>query len=128
MHDRRAITRSFAGAIGAVLVSRAWADDQPLPPPTPEHPNAIPGKPPYLDFGNGLHVPLSKDAFLGLWENREIWITYGYGRAEHADVARARAVRFANGAMKLLLLTLAFAPVSTSPAACKGWMPSAHIW
>jgi len=81
----------------------------------------VPGTPPRLDFGDGLKIPLNKSAFLTLWENNNIWICYGVGRSTHSLQANGAAVRFAVGAMKLLLLTLAFAPERLEHVDNCGW-------
>jgi hypothetical protein len=81
--------------------------------PTAATPTAtvVPGsKPPILDFGDGFQIVCDKSAFLTLWEGKTFWLTFGAGRSAYALQAQGQAVNFANSAMKLLLMTLAFAP------------------
>jgi len=80
--------------------------------PTADTPTAtvIPGKPPRLDFGDGLQIACDKSAFLTLWEGKSFWLTFGAGRSSYTQQAQGQAVNYASAAMKLLLMTLAFAP------------------
>ncbi len=71
---------------------------------------AVKGHPDYLDFGDGLKVPLDQHAFLTLWEGPNFWLTYGAGRAKHRELADHMAMGAAKATMQLLLMTLAFAP------------------
>ena len=75
----------------------------------------IDGKPPLLDFGDGVRVPCDKSAFLSLWEGPHYWLTFGAGRSHYSAQAQGQAVNYARAAMKLLLLTLAFAPDRLAP-------------
>lgn len=68
------------------------------------------GRPSYLDFGDGVHVPLTKGAFFTLWEGTDYWLTYGVGWTGQVWQSKEHARMFATATMKLLLLTLAFAP------------------
>jgi hypothetical protein len=84
------------------------------PPDTPKA-TVIAGKPPILDFGDGVRVPCDKSAFLTLWEGPKYWLTFGAGRAHYAEQAQGQSVKYAKAAMKLLLLTRAFAPDRLAP-------------
>jgi hypothetical protein len=113
MLNRRLLLRLLFGA-AALPAARAasmpfrtkdmWGDEE------PPKATIIKGKPVILDFGDGLKIPMDKSAFLTLWEGKTFWMTYGAGREEHREAANGEAVHFAESAMKLLLLTLAFAP------------------
>jgi hypothetical protein len=115
MLNRRWMLGSLAGALVAAPLAQAgnpphrtkdvWdaTEDVPAAKTVRGHPN-------YLDFGDGLKVPLNKQAFLTLWEGKTFWMTYGVGRAERSYLASPMATAAAEGTMKLLLLTLAFAP------------------
>jgi hypothetical protein len=80
--------------------------------PTADTPTAtvMPGKPPRLDFGDGLQIACDKSAFLTLWEGKIFWLTFGAGRSSYTQQAQGQAVKYASAAMKLLLMTLALAP------------------
>lgn len=113
MRNRRTVLLSFAGTLAAAPLFRAGAAEAVRAgPPTADTPKAkvIPGKPPVLDFGGGLKIPCDKSAFLTLWEGKTFWLTFGAGRSSYSERAQGEAVHYAMGAMKLLLLTLAFAP------------------
>jgi hypothetical protein len=73
-------------------------------------PKLIKGSPDKVDFGHGLLVPMSNDAFHTLWEGDDRWISYGHGFGHNAAAAMGQAEEAAVGTMKLYLLTLAFAP------------------
>ena len=81
----------------------------------------IPGKPPMLDFGDGVRVPCDKSAFLTLWEGKTYWLTFGAGRSHYSDQAQGQAVKYASAAMKLLLMTSAFAPDRLEHVDGGGW-------
>ena len=105
MHASRAAT--------ATPVSQA-------PPDTPKA-IVIPGKPPILDFGDGVRVPCDKSAFLTLWEGKTYWLTLGAGRAHYSEQAQGQSVKYASAAMKLLLMTLAIAPDRLEQVDGGGW-------
>ena len=85
-------------------------------------PKLIPGKPAKVDFGHGLLVPMSKDAFHALWEGDDRWITYGHGFGTFTAAAMRQAEEAALGTMKLYLLTLTFAPDRLSRVDGGGWV------
>jgi hypothetical protein len=121
MKTRRGVVFSLAGTVAVGWSSRLWAasdaaraDDMPKA-------TVIPGKPPVLDFGDGLKIPLDKSAFLTLWEGKSFWLTYGAGREPSSLAANGEAVHFASAAMQLLLLTLAFAPDRLEHVDGCGW-------
>lgn len=107
---RRAVTSlgaftvlsSLAHASQAVFAGKPTAD-------TPVA-TVIPGKPVLLDFGDGLQIPCDKSAFLTLWDGKTFWLTFGVGRSSYSLQAQGQAVKYANAAMTLLIMTLAFAP------------------
>jgi hypothetical protein len=103
MQNRRTFFLSLAGA--AVSARAAPAADDGMPTAT-----LVKGTPSILDFGDGLKIPCAKSAFLVLWEGKDFWLTLGAGRASYAQRANGMAVLYAISAMKLLLMTLAFAP------------------
>jgi hypothetical protein len=112
MRTRRTVLLSLAGA-AAVSLHRATAADAVFPGrATDDTPIAtvIAGHPPVLDFGDGLKIACDKSAFLTLWEGKTFWLTFGAGRATFHERAMGEAVLYASGAMKLLLMTLAFTP------------------
>jgi hypothetical protein len=118
---------SLAGAALAFTATSIRADDTDLP-----SAKTIPGKPPYMDYGDGVKVPLSKGAFLTLWEGKTYWLTFGFGSAAVAERAKGLAVHRAIGAMKYLLLTLAFAPQRLVKVDGNGWRqqteaPSSYV-
>ena len=87
-------------------------------------PKLIPGEngqPDKVDFGHGLLVPMSKDAFHTLWEGDDRWITYGHGFGHNKAGAMGQAEEAAIGTMKLYLLTLAFAPDKLVKVDGGGW-------
>ncbi len=73
-------------------------------------PKLIRGTPNKVDFGHGLLVPMSRDAFETLWEGDDRWMAYGHGMGKSDGEAMGRAEEAAIATMKLFLLTLAFAP------------------
>lgn len=115
MQTRRSIVFSGLAAVAAGGIARA-EDDSDLPKAT-----VVKGKPPYLDFSDGVKVPCTKGAFLTLWEGPGYWLTFGFGTAGIADIAQSRAVFHAEGAMRYLLLTLAFAPDRLQLVERHGW-------
>jgi hypothetical protein len=117
METRRTIIRTvgltMAGGLAWTGLMPARASEAVFPgKPTDDTPKAtvIKATPPILDFGDGLKIPCDKSAFLTLWEGKTFWLTFGAGRAIYAERAQGEAVLYALGAMKLLLMTLAFAP------------------
>lgn len=106
--------RAFIASAAALPLTRAFADDK-------IKADMLPGKPPILDFGGGLKVPMDQGAFLTLWENDRIWLTYGAGSSNYAAQAMGYAQTSAIGTMKLLLLTLAFAPARLDHVDNCGW-------
>jgi len=116
MQTRRMVMATLAGAVTLGDVPLAWAVDDDLPAA-----KTIAGKPPYLDFGDGVKVPLSKGAFLTLWEAPSYWLTFGFGSAAAGERAQSLAVHHAIGAMRYLLLTLAFAPDRLQKIDGNGW-------
>lgn len=125
MSNRRTVVFSLVGALAAASVMRASraATATPVseaPPYTPKA-TVIPGKPPVLDFGDGVRVPCNKEAFLTLWEGKTYWLTFGAGRAHYSDQAQGQAVKYASAAMKLLLMTLAFGPDRLEHVDGDGW-------
>jgi len=79
------------------------------------------GEPDKVDFGHGLLVPMSKDAFHALWEGDDRWIAYGHGFGRRAASAMGQAEEAAIGTMKLYLLTLAFRPERLERIDGGGW-------
>lgn len=120
MRNRRFVVASLVGALAGTFAPRALASARPVDDDTPKA-TVVPGKPPILDFGDGLKIPLSKAAFLTLWEGKTFWLTYGAGRSSYAQRGNGEAVLFASGAMKLLLLTLAFEPDKLEHVDGCGW-------
>ncbi|MDE2181922.1 MAG: hypothetical protein KGJ78_02755 [Alphaproteobacteria bacterium] len=113
MESRRVVMMSLVNAAAITSLVRARAADAMFPGPvTDDTPKAtvIKGTPPVLDFGDGTRIPCDKSAFLTLWEGRTFWLTFGAGRSSYRLRAQGEAVLFAMGAMKALLMTLAFAP------------------
>lgn len=115
MQTRRTIMASMLGAFVVIGAARAEGDED-LP-----HATVVKGKPPYLDFNDGVKVPCNKNAFLTLWEGPGYWLTFGFGSASINDIAQTRAVYHATGAMRYLLLTLAFAPDRLVKIEGSGW-------
>jgi hypothetical protein len=109
MQNRRAFFLSLAAtaAVAAPVTSA-----EPVASAKDGMPKAtlIKGTPAILDFGGGLKIPCAKSAFLVLWEGESFWLTLGAGRSSYAQRANGMAVLYAIAAMKLLLMTLAFAP------------------
>jgi hypothetical protein len=118
MTDRRRFVISLAGAFAAISSIPALASKDANPEPTA---NLLPGHPEILDFGDGLKVPMSKAAFKTLWEDKDFWLTYGMGISNYTAKATGFATFAAIGTMKLLLLTLAFAPDRLEHVDGCGW-------
>jgi len=83
--------------------------------------NIVEGKPPMLDYGDGVLIPCDKRAFLTLWESPTFWLTFGFGTAGLQTLAKSEALHHAEGAMRFLLLTLAFAPKRLEQVPGHGW-------
>lgn len=126
METRRSILISFLGA-AAMAGSASAATPPPVEVPGQPgkdglpQPVVLPGTPPVLDYGSGVKVPADKHAFLTLWEADSFWLTFGFGAAPRSDQAKSLAVHHAEGAMKYLLLTLAFAPDRLTQGDGHGW-------
>lgn len=84
-------------------------------------PKLIKGNPNKVDFGHGLLVPMSKEAFETLWEGDDRWIAYGHGFGRTVAAAMGQAEEAATGTMKLFLLTQAFAPDRLTRIDGGGW-------
>lgn len=84
-------------------------------------PNMIKGDPPKLDFGGGLIIPMNASIFRTLWEGEDRWITYGRALSNQKVRAMGQADTAAIGSMKLMLLTLAFAPERLERFETCGW-------
>ena len=128
MSDRRTVVFSLVGALAAASLTRVCRASQssqatPLSQAPPDTPKAsvIPGTPPVLDFGDGVRVPCSKEAFLTLYEGKTYWLTFGAGRSHYSAQAQGQAVQYARAAMKLLLMTLAYAPGRLEQVDGGGW-------
>ena len=125
MHNRRIFLTSVAStaALLPVMHGARAATATPISKAAPDTPKAtvIAGNPPILDFGDGVRVPCAKDAFLTLWEGKTYWLTLGAGRSHYAMQAQGQAVNYALAAMKLLLLTQAFAPDRLQAVEGCGW-------
>ena len=111
METRRTLLFSSLGASLAAMAAARGADAV-FPHLNDDSPKAtlIKGAPNVLDFGDGLKVRCDKSAFLTLFEGKTFWLTLGAGRATYIERAQGEAVLYALGAMKLLLMTLAFTP------------------
>ncbi len=117
MQTRRMVVVSLAGIAAAIgSASVAGAADDGLP-----KPKVLPGKPLILDYGEGVKVPCDKGAFLTLWEGSTFWLTFGVGISPQSERAKGLAVHHAVGAMRYLLLTLAFAPDRLKKVEGNGW-------
>jgi hypothetical protein len=126
MYNRRTVVFSLAGTLAAASVTRACnaSEATPVSEASPDTPKAtvIPGKPPVLDFGDGVRVPCSKEeAFLTLWEGKTYWLTFGAGRSHYHEQSQGQAVKYASAAMKLLLMTFAFGPDRLEHVDGSGW-------
>lgn len=126
MQSRRTVVVSFAGALAAVPLLGAKGETPApsapaAPADAPPKPKLVPGKPPHLDYGEGVLVPCDKGAFLTLWEGQTFWLTFGFGTSPRSERAKGVAVHHAIGAMKYLLLTMAFAPERLKEVDGHGW-------
>lgn len=117
MQTRRAVMISLTGmAVAVGDAASADTTDDALP-----KPKLVPGKPPVLDYGEGVRVPCDKGAFLTLWEGDSFWLTFGFGISPQSARAQGLAVHHAIGAMRYLLLTLAFEPDRLMKIEGNGW-------
>jgi len=124
MFGRRAFILSLAGFgmtpalayAGAArpLRERSIVGDGPKP-------TVVKGNPTKLDFGDGLQVPLDKDAFATLWEDSGRWITFGLGMGRAESDSNAKADKAASLTMQIMLLTLAYAPERLERVNGGGW-------
>lgn len=97
-------------ALGAIAAPGVALTDEGVVKGRKGGPNMIKGDPPRLDFGGGLLIPMNASIFRTLWEGEDRWITYGRALSIHQARAMGQAETAAIGSMKLMLLTLAFAP------------------
>jgi hypothetical protein len=125
MNNRRTVVFSLVGtlAAGSLVGAAKAATATKLSQAAPDTPKAtvIDGKPPILDFGDGVRVACNKDAFLTLWEGPKYWLTFGAGRSHYEVQAGGQSVKYAKAAMKLLLMTLAFGPDRLEKGDDGGW-------
>ncbi len=120
----------FFSLVGIVAATPVWAaDPAPAADKTAEEPTIklIKSKPPVLDFGDGVKVPCTKDAFLTLWESPTYWLTFGAGMSPQSARSKGVAMDFAVASMKLLLVTLAFAPDRLEKVEGNGWRLNAKV-
>jgi hypothetical protein len=124
MFERRAFILSLVGAGMTPALAYAGA-----PKPRRERsvvgdgpePSVIKGDPPKLDFGDGLRVPLDKEAFATLWEDSGRWMTFGLGLGRAESESNAKADKAASLTMQIMLLTLANAPERLEQVDGHGW-------
>ncbi len=125
MSNRRDVVFPRVGTLAVASVMRASRASTATPvsqaPPDTPKATAIPGKPPILDFGDGVRVPCNEEAFLTLWEGKTYWLTFGAGRAHYSEQAQGQSVKYASAAMKLLLMTLALTPNRLERVDGGGW-------
>jgi len=86
-------------------------------------PSVIKGEPPKLDFGDGLRVPLDRNAFVTLWEDSGRWMTFGLGLGRMESESNAKADKAASLTMQIMLLTLVYAPERLEQVDGRGWRP-----
>lgn len=126
MFGRRAFILSLAGAGLVPALAHGGAPrprrERSIAGDGPE-PSVIKGKPPKLDFGDGLRVPLDKEAFATLWEDSDRWITFGLGLGRMESDSNAKADKAASLTMQIMLLTLAHAPERLERVDGNGWRP-----
>ena len=118
MKTRRAFFFSLIGGVAAASVAQASTYGRVL---KAGKPKLIKGNPDKVDFGHGLVVPMSRDAFDTLWEGDDRWMSYGHGFGENDAAAMGQAEKAAIGTMKLFLLTLAFEPEKLERVEGGGW-------
>lgn len=124
MFERRAFILSLIGAgVTPALAyggaarprrERSVAGDGP-------EPTIIKGEPPKMDFGDGLRVPLDKEAFATLWEDSGRWMTFGLGLGRAESESNAKADKAASLTMQIMLLTLVYAPERLERVDGHGW-------
>ncbi len=119
MTSRRNLVVTLAG--GLLLPSLAWAGEAGVVKGRKGGPNMIKGNPNMLDFGGGLLIPMDGRIFKALWEGEDRWITYGRALSAQKVRAMEQAEDAAIGKMKLMLLTLAFAPERMERFETCGW-------
>lgn len=119
MTSRRKLVLSLAG--GLLLPPPVLAAEAGIVKGRNGGPNMIKGNPPQLDFGGGLLIPMDGSIFKALWEGEDRWITYSHALSRQQVRAMGRAEDAAVGKMKLMLLTLAFAPERLERFAGCGW-------
>lgn len=124
MFERRAFILSLVGAGAAPALAYAGAArprrERSVVGDGPE-PTVIKGEPPKLDFGDGLRVPLDKEAFATLWEDSGRWMTFGLGVGRAESESNAKADKAASLTMQIMLLTLANAPERLEQVDGRGW-------
>lgn len=116
---RRNVVFSVVG--GLLLPSWASASDPGIVKGRKGGPDMIKGNPPKLDFGDGFVIPMDGRIFKALWEGEDRWITYAHALSRQQVRAMARAEDAAVGKMKMMLLTLAFAPERLERFEGRGW-------
>lgn len=125
MTTRRTVFSLLAGVTGVIAAAGArttWGEVMRRgPKPKLIKGNPAQGIPDKVDFGHGLLVPMSNEAFHTLWEGDDRWITYGHGFGHNTVSAMEQAEESAIGTMKLYLITLAFAPERLVRVDGGGW-------
>lgn len=111
----------FGVTAGLVLPTAVLAADSGIVKGRKGGPDMIKGDPPKLDFGGGLLIPMNASIFKALWEGEDRWITYGRAQSGQQVRAMGQAETAAVGKMKLMLLTLAFAPDGLERFENCGW-------
>jgi hypothetical protein len=119
MTSRRNLIVGLTG--GALLPALARAGEPEIVKGRKGGPNMIKGNPPKLDFGGGLVIPMNSSIFKALWEGEDRWITYGRALSVQKTRAMGQAEDAAVGKMKLMLLTLVFAPDRLERFESCGW-------
>lgn len=119
MTSRRNLVLGLAG--GALLPTLTRAEETGVVKGRKGGPNMIKGNPNMLDFGGGLLIPMDGRIFKALWEGEDRWITYGRALSTQKVRAMGQAEDAATGKMKLMLLTLAFAPERLERFENCGW-------
>ncbi len=117
MMDRRSLLLS----VGASLCPAMALADEGRVKGRKGGPDMIKGDPPRLDFGGGLIIPMNSSIFRTLWEGEDRWITYGRALSTQKARAMGQSERAAIGSMKLMLLTLVFAPDRLERFETCGW-------